>query len=139
MAVSIDTVYQRVLAIVNKEQRGYITPLEFNLLANQAQMEIFEQYFYDLDQCKRRPTDDGTMSDTIELITENIIKQHAERILTNDFKGIVEENSIFQQEIFVSPGTSELELVMLRAKAEGNVEIISPLSRALIQSAPLIT
>ena len=64
--------------------------------------------------------------DTIELITENTIKQHAERILTNDFKGIVEENSIFQQEIFVSPGTSELELVMLRAKAEGNVEIISP-------------
>ena len=64
--------------------------------------------------------------DTIELITENTIKQHAERILTNDFKGIVEENSIFQQEIFVSPGTSELELVMLRAKTEGNVEIISP-------------
>ena len=31
MAVNIDTVYQRVLAISNKEQRGYITPLEFNL------------------------------------------------------------------------------------------------------------
>jgi hypothetical protein len=70
--VSIDTVYQRVLAIVNKEQRGYITPLEFNLLANQAQMEIFEQYFYDLDQFKRRPTDDGTMSDTIELIKRKL-------------------------------------------------------------------
>ena len=40
--VNIDTVYQRVLAIANKEQRGYITPQEFNLLANQAQMEIFE-------------------------------------------------------------------------------------------------
>ena len=63
--------------------------------------------------------------DTIEVITENIIKQHAERILTNDFKGILEENSIFQQEIFVSPGTSELEIVMLRAKTEGNVEIIT--------------
>ena len=47
MAVSIDTVYQRVLVLANKEQRGYITPQEFNLLANQAQMEIFEQYFYD--------------------------------------------------------------------------------------------
>jgi hypothetical protein len=45
--VNIDTVYQRVLAIANKEQRGYITPLEFNLLANQAGMDIFEQYFYD--------------------------------------------------------------------------------------------
>ena len=42
MAVSIDTVYQRVLVLANKEQRGYITPQEFNLLANQAQMEIFE-------------------------------------------------------------------------------------------------
>ena len=43
--VSVDTVYQRVLAITNKEQRGYITPQEFNLLANQAQSEIFEDYF----------------------------------------------------------------------------------------------
>ena len=43
--VNIDTVYQRVLAIANKEQRGYITPQEFNLYANQAQMDIFEQYF----------------------------------------------------------------------------------------------
>ena len=32
--IRIDTVYQRVLALANKEQRGYITPLEFNLLAN---------------------------------------------------------------------------------------------------------
>jgi len=72
MAVSIDTVYQRVLSIANKEQRAYITPQEFNLLANQAQMEIFEQYFYDLDQFKRRPTDDGTMSDTIELIKRKL-------------------------------------------------------------------
>ena len=34
MAVSVDTVYQRVLAIANKEQKGYITPQEYNLLAN---------------------------------------------------------------------------------------------------------
>ena len=46
--ISIDTVYQRVLALANKEQRGYITPQEFNLFANQAQLDIFEQYFYDL-------------------------------------------------------------------------------------------
>ena len=41
--VNIDTVYQRVLAFANKEQRGYITPQEFNLFANQAQMEIYEK------------------------------------------------------------------------------------------------
>ena len=44
--ISIDTVYQRVLAVANKEQRGYITPQEYNLLANQAQMQIFESYFF---------------------------------------------------------------------------------------------
>jgi len=53
MAVNVDTVYQRVLALANKEQRGYITPQEFNLLANQAELEIFEMYFYDLNVRER--------------------------------------------------------------------------------------
>ena len=53
MAVSIDGVYQKVLALANKEQRGYITPQEFNLFADHAQREIFEQYFFDLDQFRR--------------------------------------------------------------------------------------
>ena len=45
MAISVDTVYQKVLAMANKEQRGYITPQEFNLLADKVQLEIFESYF----------------------------------------------------------------------------------------------
>ena len=44
--VNVDTVYQKVLALANKEQRGYITPQEFNLFADQAQKEILDQYFY---------------------------------------------------------------------------------------------
>ena len=53
MAISVDTIYQRVLALANKEQRGYITPQEYNLLANHAQMAIFESYFYDKNQRNR--------------------------------------------------------------------------------------
>ena len=34
------------MAIINKDNNGYITPDEFNLFAKQAQLEIFEQYFY---------------------------------------------------------------------------------------------
>ena len=45
MAVNVNNVYQKVLAIANKEQRGYITPQEFNLFADKAQLEIFENYF----------------------------------------------------------------------------------------------
>jgi hypothetical protein len=72
MAVSIDTVYQRVLAIVNKEQRGYITPLEFNLLANQAQMEIFEQYFYEINQFNRLPGNTTEYSDMRSILEEKL-------------------------------------------------------------------
>tara|TARA_R100001440_G_scaffold1627_3_gene5243 strand:+ start:4594 stop:5304 length:711 start_codon:yes stop_codon:yes gene_type:complete len=64
MAISVDTVYQRVLAIANKEQRGYITPQEFNLLANQAQTEIFESYFYDKNQRERLEPDEKEYSET---------------------------------------------------------------------------
>ena len=67
--VNINTVYQRVLAIANKEQRGYITPQEFNLFANQAQLDIFEQYFYDLNQFQLVPGNDTTYSDMIDLRT----------------------------------------------------------------------
>ena len=48
MAASINNVYQKVLALANKEQRGYITPQEFNLFAEYAQLDIFNKYFDDL-------------------------------------------------------------------------------------------
>ena len=72
MAVSINNVYQKVLAIANKEQRGYITPQEFNLFANQAQMEIFEQYFYDLNQFSRILGNDTNYADMVTLLNEKI-------------------------------------------------------------------
>jgi|TARA_X000001382_G_scaffold55311_2_gene37846 hypothetical protein len=43
--VNINNVYQTVLVITNKDNRGYITPDEFNRLAEQAQNEIFASYF----------------------------------------------------------------------------------------------
>ena len=72
MAVSIDRVYQKVLALANKEQRGYITPQEFNLFADHAQMEIFEQYFYDLNQFKRLPGSNSEYSDIVSIIKDKI-------------------------------------------------------------------
>jgi len=72
MAVSIDNVYQKVLAFANKEQRGYITPQEFNLFADQAQMEILEQYFYDINQWSRQHGNDTEYSDMLSLLTEKL-------------------------------------------------------------------
>ena len=70
--VKIDTVYQTVLALANKEQRGYITPQEFNLFADHAQMSIFEQYFYDLNQFKRVPGNQSDYADMITILEDKI-------------------------------------------------------------------
>ena len=50
MSVSVNTVYRTVLLILNKEQRGYMTPDEFNKIGSQVQREIFERYFEDINQ-----------------------------------------------------------------------------------------
>jgi len=72
MAISIDTVYQKVLALANKEQRGYITPQELNLFANMAQQEIFEQYFYDLNQATRIPGNATVYADVDNMLEEKL-------------------------------------------------------------------
>ena len=59
MAVNVDAVYKTVLLILNKEQRGYITPEEFNKIGSQVQQEIFEKYFEDLNQQLRVPQTDA--------------------------------------------------------------------------------
>ena len=42
----INDVRNTVLAIANKNNYGYISPADFNLYAKQAQMDMFEDYFY---------------------------------------------------------------------------------------------
>ena len=70
--ISIDTVYQRVLALANKEQRGYITPQDFNLFANQAQMEIFEQYFYDVNMARKGQGNDTVYGDVDDMLEQKM-------------------------------------------------------------------
>jgi hypothetical protein len=72
MAVSVDTVYRTVLLIINKEQRGYITPDEFNKTAAQVQLEIFNEYFDNLNQQIRIPDNDTEYADRIKNLQEKI-------------------------------------------------------------------
>jgi hypothetical protein len=42
----INDIRNTVLAVLNKNNYGYISPQDFNLYAQQAQMDLFEDYFY---------------------------------------------------------------------------------------------
>ena len=70
--VNVNTVYQTVLLILNKEQRGYMTPQEFNNVAAQVQLQIFEQYFDDINQQLRVPQADVDYADRQMNIDEKI-------------------------------------------------------------------
>ena len=70
--VNIDTVYQTVQALANKEQRGYITPQEFNLFANQAQQDIFEQYFYDLNAFRGARPQEREVGDSVTFLQHKL-------------------------------------------------------------------
>ena len=87
MSVSVDTVYQRVLGILNKEQRGYMTPQEFNLFANHAQGDMFEQYFYDINQFGRISGNSTEYSDMLNVLNEkiNIFEKSAQPTRTGLF------------------------------------------------------
>ena len=68
----INDVRNTVLSIISKDNRGYITPEEFNLFANQAQLDIFEQYFYDVNQFSRLPGNSTEYSDMVDILDEKI-------------------------------------------------------------------
>jgi hypothetical protein len=72
MAVNVDIVYKTVLLILNKEQRGNLSPDEFNKVATQVQLEIFESYFDTLNQQLRRPDNDTEYGDRIKNVDHNI-------------------------------------------------------------------
>lgn len=72
MAVDVNSVYQTVLTILNKEQRGYMTPFEFNKIATQVQREIFERYFEDLAQQARVQQTEVDYADRLAEIEKKI-------------------------------------------------------------------
>ena len=46
----INSVRNTVLAIINKNNYGYISPSDFNLFAKQAQLDLFDEYFINYNQ-----------------------------------------------------------------------------------------
>ena len=46
----INSVRNTVLSVLNKNNYGYISPSDFNLYAKQAQLEVYEEYFSNINK-----------------------------------------------------------------------------------------
>jgi len=89
----INSVRTTVLAILNKNNYGYLSPSDFNLYAKQAQLEIFENYFYDyntqinLENARRSGTDYANLSKGIlEVIDLFSVTANLVQIANNTYK-----------------------------------------------------
>ena len=72
MAVNVDIVYKTVLLILNQQQRGYITPDEFNKVATQVQLTMFEAYAGDLNQQYRTLENDTEYGDILKNVEQQL-------------------------------------------------------------------
>ena len=72
MAINVDQVYKTVLLIINKEQRGYLTPNEFNKLATQVQLDIVDTYFETINQQLRVPQNESEYGDRYKSVQEKL-------------------------------------------------------------------
>jgi hypothetical protein len=70
--INVNAVYQTVLLILNQQQRGYITPDEFNKIGTQAQLTMLEGYSSDLNQQYRLSQNDTEYSNRVKNIEEKL-------------------------------------------------------------------
>ena len=127
--VNVDTVYQRVLTLANKEQRGYITPQEFNLLANQAQMAIFDSYFSDIKGISREPGNNTEYSDDSKTLNEklSIFEVFNQAITVTNGTGTFPFNYKMGTLFYQNPNTNKLT----------EIELVSQKDVILFEQTPL--
>ena len=79
----INQVRNTVLSVLNKNNYGYISPADFNLYAENAQMEIFEEYFSNYNKAVNMENARSAGSDYAEI--EGPIAETLETFLVTDF------------------------------------------------------
>ena len=60
MAISVDSVYKKVLTILNKESRGFMGPDEFQKLGSQVQLDLLDRNFHDYNRAVGKQTAGAT-------------------------------------------------------------------------------
>tara|TARA_R100000458_G_C8244155_1_gene222521 strand:- start:339 stop:1073 length:735 start_codon:yes stop_codon:yes gene_type:complete len=124
MAISVDTVYQKVLALTNKEQRGYITPQEFNLMADRAQMQIFDSYFHDVKSAYHKPSTSINEADELGILEE---KLHPHRIRMNFTQNANDNTMTYSSDVVYKINSLIINL------ADGTTRYVTPVNLEEIQ------
>jgi len=98
--------------VLNKESRGYITPLQFNTFAKQAQQEIIDSYYFEYNRLKtgreRRINYNELVTKAREAIDSFIVPPTA---LTYSAGSFVVPADLYKAENLIYNGTTEIEQI----------------------------
>ena len=112
MAINVNTVYRTVLSLVNREQRGFLTPDQYNRLARMAQLDLFEKAFFDYNRYLTRQETSKINDEYANLAkaTKEKIDVFSESYTLSFSSGIATVPSNFYKCIMISTGTRGLEV-----------------------------
>ena len=97
--MTIDEIYRLVQTFANKEQRGFITPSDFNLLAKQAELELVNKRLAILQEKSQAKKISGVME---ESLTPEMAEQDLAPFLISDIFSVSSST--------ISSGYSEAEV-----------------------------
>ncbi len=102
----INSVRNTVMFLLNKDNRGYVSPSEFDFFAKQAQLEIFESYFTEYSkavfmQNNRRKA--ANYGDTVQHIQNKIDKFYSNANLAYRDVGLASPSVGEEQDYFDLP------------------------------------
>lgn len=85
----INSVRSTVMSVANKNNFGYITPEDFNLYAKQAQLDIFEDYFYQYNNWVIRQNNRASNSSYANIVKnlEEVIETFSSTVALAYFAG----------------------------------------------------
>ena len=90
MAINVNSVYKTVLSILNKEQRGFLNPDEYNNIAKQVQLEILEKLFFDYNRflnIEKAGRVNETLADIPRKVQEQLDEFYTSSTLTSAVDG----------------------------------------------------
>ncbi len=107
----INQVRNTVLSVLNKNNYGYISPADFNLYAENAQMELFEEYFSSYNKAINMENARQAGSDYAEI--EGPIAETLETFLVTDYLSHSSLNLFFAPSLTTTGTTAYYILKML--------------------------
>jgi len=139
MDINVNTVYRTVLSILNKEQRGYLTPDEFNRVATQVQLELFEKFFDDYNQYLRMPKTNEEFASKVDHMIDAMQVFEEYKSSSSSANGVYgyPQDSVGNNEVYrlgsiyfaAVNDTPEIEIVNRRQYKQ---QILSPLTQPSI-------